>query len=116
VLHGADKTTKIVSRRQNRADITRSVSFARLPQRQPSSVKETTMKKLFLMSAVISALSVAAVADANAWTRSASSTGPRGGTSSLQASGSCANGTCSRSATRTGPAGNSYTRQGSISR
>jgi len=73
------------------------------------------MKKLFLMSAVIGSLSVAAVADANAWTRSATSTGPRG-TSSLQASGSCANGTCSRSATRTGPAGNSYSRQGSISR
>ena len=73
------------------------------------------MKKLFLMSAVIGSLSVAAVADANAWTRSATSSSPRG-TSSLQASGSCANGTCSRSATRTGPAGNSYTRQGSISR
>jgi uncharacterized low-complexity protein len=74
------------------------------------------MKKLFLTSAVVGALSVAAVADASAWTRSASSTGPRGGTSSLSASGSCANGTCSRSATRTGPAGNSFTRQGSISR
>jgi len=73
------------------------------------------MKKLFLMSAVIGSLSVAAVADANAWTRSATSAGPRG-TSSVQASGSCANGTCSRSATRTGPAGNTYTRQGSISR
>jgi uncharacterized low-complexity protein len=115
VLHGADKTTKIVSRQQNRADITRPFSFAWLPQRQPSPVKETTMKKLFLMSAVIGSLSVAAVADANAWTRSATSTGPRG-TSSVQASGSCANGTCSRSATRTGPAGNTYTRQGSISR
>ena len=73
------------------------------------------MKKLFLMSAVIGSLSVAAVADANAWTRSATSTGPRG-TSSVQTSGNCANGTCSRSATRTGPAGNTYTRQGSISR
>jgi uncharacterized low-complexity protein len=74
------------------------------------------MKKLFLMSAVIGALSVAAVADANAWTRSATSTGPRGGTSSLSASGSCANGTCNRSATRTGPAGNTFTRQSTISR
>jgi uncharacterized low-complexity protein len=74
------------------------------------------MKKLFLMSAVIGTLSIAAVADANAWTRSATSTGPRGGTSSLSASGSCANGTCNRSATRTGPAGNSFTRQSTISR
>ena len=73
------------------------------------------MKKLFLMSAVISALSVAAVADANAWTRSATSTGPRG-TSSLQATGSCANGSCTRNATRTGPAGNTYSRTGTISR
>jgi len=73
------------------------------------------MKKLFLMSAIIGSLSVAAAVDANAWTRSATSTGPRG-TSSLSASGSCANGSCSRSATRTGPAGNTYTRQGTISR
>ena len=74
------------------------------------------MKNLFLTSAVIGVLSIAAVANANAWTRTGSTTGPRGGTSSLSASGSCAGGTCSRSATRTGPAGNSATRQGSISR
>jgi hypothetical protein len=117
VLHGADKTTKNVSLQQNRADTTYPVSLARLPQRQPSPVKEiTTMKKLFLMSAVIGALSVAAVADANAWTRSATSTGPRGGTSNLSVTGSCANGTCNRSATRTGPAGNAFTRQSTISR
>jgi uncharacterized low-complexity protein len=78
--------------------------------------KETaTMKKAILMSMLAGALSIAAAADASAWTRSATSTGPRG-TSSLQASGSCANGTCSRSATRTGPAGNTYTRQGSVTR
>lgn len=74
------------------------------------------MKKLFLMSAVTGALTLAAVADANAWTRSATTTGPRGGTSNLSVSGSCANGTCNRSATRTGPAGNSVTRQSSITR
>ena len=73
------------------------------------------MKKLFLTSAVIGALSFAAVADANAWTRSATSSGPRG-TSSLQATGSCANGSCTRNATRTGPAGNTYSRTGTISR
>ena len=73
------------------------------------------MKKFFLTSAVIGALSVAAVADANAWTRSASSTGPRG-TSTLQASGSCANGSCTRNATRTGPAGNTYSRTSTITR
>jgi uncharacterized low-complexity protein len=73
------------------------------------------MKKLFLTSAFIGAMSVAAIADANAWTRSGSTTGPRG-TSSVSVNGSCANGTCTRSATRTGPAGNTFTRQGSISR
>lgn len=73
------------------------------------------MKKLIAMSTLAGALSIAAAADASAWTRSATSTGPRG-TSSMQATGSCANGTCSRSATRTGPAGNTYTRQGTVSR
>ena len=73
------------------------------------------MKKLIAMSTLAGALSIAAAADASAWTRSATSTGPRG-TSSVQATGSCANGSCSRSATRTGPAGNTYTRQGTVSR
>ena len=73
------------------------------------------MKKLIAMSTLAGALSIAAAADASAWTRSATSAGPRG-TSSVQASGSCANGSCSRSVTRTGPAGNVYTRQGTITR
>ena len=34
------------------------------------------MKKLLLTSACIGALSIAAIADANAWTRSGSATGP----------------------------------------
>jgi uncharacterized low-complexity protein len=63
------------------------------------------MKNLLLASAIVGALSVAAVADANAWTRSGTTTGPRG-TSSVSVTGSCANGSCTRSATRTGPAGN----------
>jgi uncharacterized low-complexity protein len=83
---------------------------------EPLTAKETaTMKKLFILSALAGTLSIAAAVEASAWTRSATSTGPRG-TSSFQASGQCANGTCSRSATRTGPAGNSYTRQGTVSR
>jgi len=73
------------------------------------------MKKLVLTSAFIGALSVAAIADANAWTRSGTASGPRG-TSSVNVTGSCANGSCTRSATRTGPAGNTYTRQSTISR
>jgi uncharacterized low-complexity protein len=74
------------------------------------------MKKLFVMSALAGALSVAAVADASAFTRSATSTGPRGGTSTFQGSVNCANGSCTRNATRTGPAGNTYTRQSTITR
>jgi uncharacterized low-complexity protein len=73
------------------------------------------MKRLFLTSAMIGVLSIAAAADASAWTRSATSTGPRG-TSSVQASGSCANGSCNRNVTRTGPAGNTYTRTGTVTR
>jgi uncharacterized low-complexity protein len=73
------------------------------------------MKKFFLTTAMIGALSIAAAADASAWTRSGTSTGPRG-TSSVQASGSCANGSCARNVTRTGPAGNTYTRTGTVSR
>jgi uncharacterized low-complexity protein len=73
------------------------------------------MKQLFLTAAMIGALSLAAAADANAWTRNVSATGPRGA-SSATITGSCANGSCARSATRTGPAGNTYTRTGSVSR
>ena len=70
------------------------------------------MKKLIVMSALAVALSVAATADASAWTRNGTITGPRG-TSTIQGSGSCANGTCSRAVTATGPNGNTVTRQGS---
>jgi hypothetical protein len=34
----------------------------------------------------------------------------------VQATGSCANGSCSRNVTRTGPAGNTYTRTGTVYR
>lgn len=73
------------------------------------------MNKFFLTSLVIGALSVAAAADANAWTRSATASGPRG-TSTVTATGGCANGNCSRNVTRTGPAGNTYTRTGTVTR
>ena len=47
------------------------------------------MKNLVLATAVIGAMSVAAIADANAWTRSGTATGPRG-TSSVNVTGGCA--------------------------
>ncbi|MBR0812593.1 MULTISPECIES: hypothetical protein [Bradyrhizobium] len=73
------------------------------------------MSKFFLTSLVIGTFAVAAAADANAWTRSGTASGPRG-TSTVTASGACANGSCTRNVTRTGPAGRTYTRTGTISR
>ncbi|TCU79012.1 hypothetical protein EDE08_101795 [Bradyrhizobium sp. R2.2-H] len=78
-----------------------------------SFTENAMMKKLLTMSALAGVLSVAVVADANAWTRSRSVSGWRG-TASVNASGSCANGTCSRQITRTGPHGNSVSRQGTV--
>lgn len=79
-----------------------------------SFTENAMMKKLLTMSVLAGVLSVAVVADANAWTRSRSVSGWRG-TASVNASGSCANGTCSRQITRTGPYGNSVSRQGAVS-
>jgi hypothetical protein len=73
------------------------------------------MKKLIAMSTLAGALSIAAAADASAWTRSGTHYGPRG-KSTVQVTGGCAYGTCSRTATRTGPAGNTYTRYSTVSR
>lgn len=67
------------------------------------------MKKLMALSGIV-ALSFAMAADANAWTRSSTASGPYG-TRSTSVTGSCANGVCSRTATRTGPYGYSATRQ-----
>ncbi|WP_319529666.1 hypothetical protein [uncultured Cohaesibacter sp.] len=69
----------------------------------------STKLTIALMSSMI-ALAVAS--EANAWTRNGTVTGPRG-TSSVQASGSCANGACSRQVTRTNPYGQTSTRSGS---
>lgn len=60
----------------------------------------------FAMPTLLAAfLSFTAIADAAAWTRSGSITGPRGGTSSVQGSGACAYGGCSSQSTRTLPGG-----------
>jgi len=70
------------------------------------------MTKLIAISALAVALSIGAAAEANAWTRSGSFTGPRGATSS-SGSGSCANGSCSAQRGGTGPKGNSWSHSGS---
>lgn len=72
------------------------------------------MKKLASLILLAGTLSIASIADANAWTRDVHTYGWRG-TSSLHASGSCGGHSCSRQITRTGPYGNSVSRQGSVS-
>ena len=70
------------------------------------------MRKNLTIALMSSMLAIAVASEANAWTRSGTVTGPRG-TSSVQASGSCANGSCSRQITRTNPYGQTSTRSGS---
>ncbi|WP_245431097.1 hypothetical protein [Rhodoplanes roseus] len=72
------------------------------------------MSKLIATAALAVVLIAGAAADAEAWTRSGTWSGPRG-TASVHAAESCAGGTCSRQITRTGPYGGSVTRQGSAS-
>ncbi|MBO0906080.1 hypothetical protein [Jiella sonneratiae] len=72
------------------------------------------MTRLLLAFTTTAALSLGFVAEAGAWTRHGTVTGPRG-TATIDGSGSCYNGSCSRQVTRTGPYGNSVSRQGSVS-
>ena len=72
--------------------------------------------KLALVTVPLAAvLSLAAVSQASAWTRSGSVTTWRG-TYHGSASGGCAGGTCSRTRSVTGPNGNTVSRSGSITR
>lgn len=73
------------------------------------------MKAILVSGALAVLLSVAAVSQADAWTRSGSVTTARG-TYTGSASGSCAGGTCSRSGSVTGPNGNTVSRSGSVTR
>ncbi|MGH6939256.1 hypothetical protein [Hypericibacter sp.] len=72
------------------------------------------MRKLLAITAIAGAVTLGAAADADAWTRNSTVTGPRG-TTTIQGSGSCANHSCSRNVVRTGPTGNVTTLQGSAS-
>lgn len=66
------------------------------------------MKK-FLVIAAATASVMAMTADANAWSRKNTWTGPNGGKVTSQSSGYCENGTCTRSGKVTGRYGNSAT-------
>jgi hypothetical protein len=74
------------------------------------------MKKLLTMAALAGSLSVATMAEANAWTRSGTVTGPNGNTVTRSGSGGCAGGVCTGTRTTTGPRGNSVTRSGVATR
>jgi hypothetical protein len=72
------------------------------------------MKK-FLVIATATVSVMALTADANAWSRKNTVTGPGGNTVTHQSKGHCDNASCSRSGRITGPAGNSVTYGGSTS-
>lgn len=74
------------------------------------------MKKLLTMAALAGSLSVATMAEANAWTRSGTVTGPNGNSVTRSGSGGCAGGVCTGTRTTTGPRGNSVTRSGVATR
>jgi hypothetical protein len=73
------------------------------------------MKLALVSASLVAVLSLAAVSEANAWTRHGSVTTQRG-TYYGTASGGCGGGTCSRSSTVTGPYGGTASRSGSITR
>lgn len=69
------------------------------------------MRTIITSSALAAALAFGAIGAADAWERKSSFSGPRG-TSTFDASGSCADRSCSRSATATGAQGRTATRSG----
>lgn len=72
------------------------------------------MTKTLTISALVAILALGSAADASAWERKGSFTGPRG-TSTVEGSGNCSGGACSRNVTKSGPLGNSVSREGSRS-
>lgn len=73
------------------------------------------MNRKLLVAAATAGLFFAGLAEASAFQRSGTVSGPRG-TGSYSASASCAGGTCSRSVGRTGAWGRSMSHSGSVTR
>ncbi|MBJ3775137.1 hypothetical protein [Acuticoccus mangrovi] len=73
------------------------------------------MMKLFTAAALATVVSLGAVADASAFQRTRTTTGPAGNSATYNSSAQCAGGVCSRSATRSGAYGRSATTSGSAS-
>lgn len=72
------------------------------------------MTKILATTALAAILLGGLAAEAQAWTRSGTVTGPRG-VGAVYATGTCAGGICNRTVTRTGPRGLTSTTQGSFS-
>lgn len=69
------------------------------------------MKGMITTAVLTGILAVSMVAEASAWSRNGSVSGPRG-TNTFSASGNCSGSSCSRSATATGAYGRTATRNG----
>ncbi len=72
------------------------------------------MKSMITTAALTGILAVSMTAEASAWERKVTVTGPHG-TNTFNAQGSCSGDSCSRSATATGAYGRTATRSGSAS-
>jgi hypothetical protein len=73
------------------------------------------MKSILASIAIATAVVVAGLSTAEAYTRSSTITGAAGRTYNAKGSGSCANGQCSSKQSATGPRGNSASRTGNTS-
>lgn len=71
------------------------------------------MKKLLALTALAAMSTSMIAADANAWTRNRTISGPNG-SATFSGSAGCASGTCTRQTTRTGPNGDTASRQRSV--
>jgi hypothetical protein len=78
-------------------------------------IQENFMKLAFISASLVGILSLTAVTQASAWTRSGSVT-TRRGTFYGQSSAGCSGGTCSRSRSVTGPNGSTVSRTESVTR
>jgi hypothetical protein len=61
--------------------------------------------RILQLAALTAVLSIATAAEASAFSRSVSATGPNGGTYTHQGSGGCSGGSCSLNSSTTGPNG-----------
>ncbi len=112
---------KIVTKRQYREkpQQTWPPSFPRVetegsPTMAAHRIHEVQMKSMITTAALTGIFALSMVAEASAWERKGSVTGPRG-TNTFNAQGSCSGSSCYRSATATGAYGRTATRTGSAS-